>query len=307
MDQKILDALKKINEKLGGTNDPNEKWGTLLQEIAENIDGGGGGGSSLPSVTSADNGDVLTVVEGEWAKEHPNIDPNAFMDLTVTYNSELSRYEVDATYSEIIAAYNEAESNTVNVRINEGYGTPYGGVYKVDLVEPGSITDDPDIKLNKVEPDNQLTYNRYGNAESITLEVETFTIYYDNHVSRGSNDFGPINMEGYDSGGVFVVNVEDDPNHEGEHRLDKTYEEIINAANPNNGIPKPVFIRFVNFPSENTGNGVQFCIPFLIKLIYTTYYIYCMRRVNDESEDCIAFTCKAVYEHPSTYVPFDPQ
>ena len=70
MDQKILDALKTINEKLGGTNDPNEKWGTLLQEIAENIDGGGGG-SSLPSVTSDDNGDVLTVVEGEWAKVEP--------------------------------------------------------------------------------------------------------------------------------------------------------------------------------------------------------------------------------------------
>ena len=37
MDQKILDALKTINEKLGGTNDPNEKWGTLLEEIAENL------------------------------------------------------------------------------------------------------------------------------------------------------------------------------------------------------------------------------------------------------------------------------
>ena len=97
MDQKILDALKKINEKLGGTNDPNEKWGTLLQEIAENIDGGGGGGSSLPSVTSADNGDVLTVVEGEWAKAEPTscIPPynynNVGGNLKVASGEELGR------------------------------------------------------------------------------------------------------------------------------------------------------------------------------------------------------------------------
>ena len=59
MDQKILDALKTINEKLGGTNGPNEKWGTLLQEIAENIDsgGGGGGGNLSPMVLTRDPDD----------------------------------------------------------------------------------------------------------------------------------------------------------------------------------------------------------------------------------------------------------
>ena len=36
------------------------------------IDNGGGGGSSLPEVTSADNGDVLTVVEGAWSKAEPS-------------------------------------------------------------------------------------------------------------------------------------------------------------------------------------------------------------------------------------------
>lgn len=36
------------------------------------IDGGGGGG--LPEVTSDDNGDVLTVVEGAWAKAEPHGD-----------------------------------------------------------------------------------------------------------------------------------------------------------------------------------------------------------------------------------------
>lgn len=34
--------------------------------------GGGGGGSELPAVTSDDDGDVLTVVEGAWAKAAPS-------------------------------------------------------------------------------------------------------------------------------------------------------------------------------------------------------------------------------------------
>lgn len=33
--------------------------------------GGGGGGSDLPAVSAADNGDVLTVVNGEWDKAAP--------------------------------------------------------------------------------------------------------------------------------------------------------------------------------------------------------------------------------------------
>ena len=35
------------------------------------LEAGGGGGSELPEVTADDNGDVLTVVEGAWAKAEP--------------------------------------------------------------------------------------------------------------------------------------------------------------------------------------------------------------------------------------------
>ena len=42
-----------------------------LEARVEALEAGGGGGSELPTVTSDDNGDVLTVVEGAWAKAAP--------------------------------------------------------------------------------------------------------------------------------------------------------------------------------------------------------------------------------------------
>ena len=44
----IRNSLKKINEALGGTNDKNEHWRSLIDEIAKNATSGGGGGSNLP-------------------------------------------------------------------------------------------------------------------------------------------------------------------------------------------------------------------------------------------------------------------
>lgn len=55
---------------------------------------GGGGGSSLPAVTSADNGKVLGVVDGAWAA-----DSNLFL---VTLSG--SPITSDKTYAEIVAA-----------------------------------------------------------------------------------------------------------------------------------------------------------------------------------------------------------
>ena len=51
--------------------------------------GGGGGGSSLPSVTSADNGKVLTVDDGAWAA-----DSNLFLVTVTGTTSDKSRSEI---------------------------------------------------------------------------------------------------------------------------------------------------------------------------------------------------------------------
>ena len=63
------------------------------------LGGSGGGGSSLPAVTSSDNGKVLGVVDGAWAA-----DANLFV---VTANGTAS---VDKTYAEIVAAYEAGKS-----------------------------------------------------------------------------------------------------------------------------------------------------------------------------------------------------
>jgi hypothetical protein len=61
----------------------------------------GGGGSALPSVTSDDNGKVLGVVDGAWAK-----DDKTFI---ATYNGHPlvgTPITCENTFSEIVGAYN---------------------------------------------------------------------------------------------------------------------------------------------------------------------------------------------------------
>ena len=64
--------------------------------------GGSGGGSGLPSVTSDDNGDVLTVVDGAWDKAAPSGGGGAA--LIVNLVNAGGNYTSDKTYAEISAA-----------------------------------------------------------------------------------------------------------------------------------------------------------------------------------------------------------
>lgn len=69
-----VESLKKLYAAMGG--DPADvadlKVNAELIDALSDVAGGGGGGSSLPPVTSADNGDVLTVVDGAWNKAAPS-------------------------------------------------------------------------------------------------------------------------------------------------------------------------------------------------------------------------------------------
>lgn len=72
----IQNALKELYISLGGDasairdeNDVNDLIRTIAGlKLGEEIQSGGG----LPEVTADDNGDVLTVVEGEWGKAAPS-------------------------------------------------------------------------------------------------------------------------------------------------------------------------------------------------------------------------------------------
>lgn len=69
-----VDELKAYYVKIGGQASDVVGIDTIPDMIAKITaisGGGGGGGSDLPEVTDADNGDVLTVVDGEWSKAAP--------------------------------------------------------------------------------------------------------------------------------------------------------------------------------------------------------------------------------------------
>lgn len=67
-----------------------------LDYIAQN---GGGGSSDLPAVTAEDNGDVLTVVDGAWAKAAPS---GGILLVTETLDDII--YTLNKTWQEILNA-----------------------------------------------------------------------------------------------------------------------------------------------------------------------------------------------------------
>lgn len=59
---------------------------TTIPDMIDAITALGGGGSSLPAVTSDDNGDILGVVEGAWAKMDA---PSALPNVTAEDNGDI--------------------------------------------------------------------------------------------------------------------------------------------------------------------------------------------------------------------------
>lgn len=107
----------------------------------------GGGGSSLPSVSSTDNGDVLTVVNGAWSKapvpaELPSTTSSdngdvlkvvngawekaaesATSGMIVTFTASGGTYSADKTLAEITEAWTSTK-NVVGYNSETGYVLP---------------------------------------------------------------------------------------------------------------------------------------------------------------------------------------
>lgn len=92
-----------------------EEW--YLNEIMKNTaGGGGGGGSSLPAVTAADNGDVLTVVDGEWNKAAPS---GGGLVVNLSYDDVTAVYTADKKAGVIFSALEAGQY----VRFQTDFGT----------------------------------------------------------------------------------------------------------------------------------------------------------------------------------------
>lgn len=77
--------------------------------ITKHIGGLEGGESELPTVTSDDNGNILTVVEGVWDKAEAPSGNNDFV-VTYTYNEETEQLETETTFAEISSAFESGKN-----------------------------------------------------------------------------------------------------------------------------------------------------------------------------------------------------
>lgn len=135
-----------------------------LDAIARGV---GGGGSPLPAVTSEDNGDVLTVVNGEWDKAAPS-GGGGVLDVNIT-TTDWTHGTSDKTSAEIASAINAGE--VINAKIvGEGVFIPLMlDAFSYDTVEFKSIT--------FLTSDNMLEVYTVGvNPSAVYIQYHTYTL-----------------------------------------------------------------------------------------------------------------------------------
>lgn len=130
----ILDALKGLYAKLGGKKSPDniQTIGEALEDItvvAVN------GSNALPAVTAADNGDVLAVVEGAWAKAAPSGGASV-MFVDSTYDDATETSTLNKTFNEIYDAITNGTIVYIVTRF-ENDNIDYCGIANIMAVENG--------------------------------------------------------------------------------------------------------------------------------------------------------------------------
>ena len=106
----------------------------------EVVEGGGGGGSSLPDVTAADEGKVLTVnSSGEWDAETPSGGGGAFL-VGLTRDDVNNRMVADKTFQEIADAMGSGTPAYISMIAQENGHTNMA--YYQPIMQCNSFTED---------------------------------------------------------------------------------------------------------------------------------------------------------------------
>lgn len=215
----LIESLRMINRKLGGTVEPNEDVKSLVSEIADNFESGGGGGSSLPSVTAADNDKVLTVVAGSWdkaapAKELPTVtaDDNGkimgvvggmwgktdrvsdvaifnMYDYSTAENPDTMQYVVYVTLSQIKAAWNAHK--ICLARYSFSNGSSVGGyTYFINGFYHGEGGDGPESPIWELYLTMNVT-DEYSGSEVSKMIILYATVSDEHPYPSTSGDYWP--------------------------------------------------------------------------------------------------------------------
>lgn len=122
-------------------------------------DAGKGGGSGLPEVTAEDNGDVLTVVEGEWAKAEPSSAGGLLVTITEQH-SPVEALLMDKTFSQIATALNAGVTPMVRKALG-GDSTGYT-YFVVTYYEEGDV----EIEIDIADIGSQTFFDFYAPTSS---------------------------------------------------------------------------------------------------------------------------------------------
>lgn len=149
--KRTVKALQDLYVKLGGSltdtyngiaNGIKVGLYKRIPDIIEAVKEKASGGAGLPEVTAADNGDVLTVVEGAWAKaDAPSGGDVLNVGFSVSFTDPSNPvYSCDTSFADIAAAY---ASGTQVIATMDGWQASYyvfsadelGGAFSVSFVQ----------------------------------------------------------------------------------------------------------------------------------------------------------------------------
>ncbi len=131
------------NNNAGLPEFPQSRTEQYLDVIAR----GGGSGGALPAVTSDDNGDVLTVVNGAWDKAAPSGGGGKFLEVVITRDWDNNTYVPDTAFSVVYDAVYNSEPVSIII-LDQGNCVP---LYVQEAEDPNK-GDEPILRFYVATP-----------------------------------------------------------------------------------------------------------------------------------------------------------